>query len=197
MVSTAKGASAYSKVIKVNVVKEQGAGDPPEITTTKLPDAIEGKSYYVKLSCTDGDAVFTEYYNPGKDNQLQDSGLYITQHGELEGKPTKAGTYTFTICAAGEGGEGYATYTLVVKEAKEDTTEPTQDPTEATTEKPDKADKGNKKDNNKQDRDEEEDDEKEDASWRSYLDDEDETEGAEYRHVLFAAGQAPEKSCAA
>lgn len=140
-------------------VSKEAPAVEPEITTKSLPEATVGKDYYAKLNCTDGDASFGEYYNPGKPNQLKESGLYITQHGELEGKPTKAGTYTFTICAAGEGGEGYATYTLVVKEAKEEPTEPTQDPTEATTEKPDKADKGNKKDNNKQDRDEEEDDE--------------------------------------
>ena len=150
-------------------VSKEAPAVEPKITTKSLPEATVGKDYYTKLKCTDADASFGEYYNPGKPNQLKESGLYITQHGELEGKPTKAGTYTFTICAAGEGGEGYATYTLVVKEAKEDATEPTQDATEptqdtteatteATTEKPDKADKGNKKDN-KQDRDEEEDDE--------------------------------------
>jgi len=112
----------------------------PEITTTGIPEATVGKDYYVKLKCSDGDAAFSEYYNPGKPNQLKESGLNLTQHGELEGKPTKAGTYTFTICAAGEGGEGYRTYTLVVKEAAPEPTEPvaptepapTAEPTEET-----------------------------------------------------------------
>lgn len=112
----------------------------PEITTTGIPEATVGKDYYAKLNCTDADASFGEYYNPGKPNQLKESGLYITQHGELEGRPSKAGTYTFTICAAGEGGEGYRTYTLVVKEAAPEPTEivaptepaPTAEPTEET-----------------------------------------------------------------
>lgn len=107
-------------------VSKEEAKEVPKITTTSLPEATVGKDYYKKLECTDGDAVFTEYYNPGKPNQLKESGLYITQHGELEGKPSKAGTYTFTICAAGEGGEGYATFTLTVKDA-EVATEPTQE----------------------------------------------------------------------
>lgn len=88
--------------------------EPPVITTTALPDATAGEFYNTKLSCTDGDAVFTAYYNPGKANDLESAGLYITQHGEIEGTPTEAGTYSFTICASGEGGEGYQTFTLTV-----------------------------------------------------------------------------------
>ena len=90
---------------------------PPEITTKKLPDATVGQPYSFKLESTDPDAYFGEYYNPGKANDLQKTGLILTQHGDLEGTPTEAGHYTFTIYADGEGGEGYATYTLVVKEA--------------------------------------------------------------------------------
>lgn len=108
--------------------------EPPEITTSRLPEATAGKSYSVKLKCSDPDATFTESYNPGKSNDLSKTGLTLTQHGELEGKPAKAGSYTFTICASGEGGEGYATFTLTVKEPVQETTEATEAETTAATE---------------------------------------------------------------
>ena len=37
--------------------------------------------------------------------------------GRLTGTPNKAGTYSFSVCAAGAGGEDYATYTLTVVES--------------------------------------------------------------------------------
>ena len=104
----------------------------PNITTKSLPEATVGKDYYVKLECEDPDASFSEYYNPGKPNELKNTGLILTQHGELEGKPEKTGTYTFTICAAGEGGEGYMTYTLTVREAGDTATTEATQATEAT-----------------------------------------------------------------
>lgn len=113
-------------------VEEGPAVDPPKITTKTLPEATVGQSYYVKLDCTDPDASFGEWHNPGAANDLSKTGLILTQHGELEGTPSEAGTYTFTIYAAGEGSEGYMTYTLVVKEAEG--TDPTEPGTEATTE---------------------------------------------------------------
>jgi hypothetical protein len=113
-------------------VEEGQAVEPPKITTKTLPEATVGEKYYVKLNCSDPDATFTEWYNPGKANDLSKTELTLTQHGELEGKPTKAGTYSFCICAAGDGGEDYMTYTLVVKEAA--ATDPTEPGTEATTE---------------------------------------------------------------
>lgn len=112
-------------------VSAAAANEPPQITTESLPEAVVGKDYYVKLQCTDPDAAFSEYYNPGKANDLSKTGLVLTQHGELQGKPTKAGSYSFCICAAGETGEGYMTYTLVVKEAEAaDSTEPSKPATE-------------------------------------------------------------------
>ena len=101
-------------------VPEGPAIEAPEIKTTSLPKATAGKEYYCKLKCTDPDAVFSEYYNPGKANDLGKTGLYVTQHGELEGTPKKAGKYTFTLMASGEGGEGYMTFTLTVEEAVEE-----------------------------------------------------------------------------
>ena len=118
-----------------------GAGDmPPAITLKSLPTAYVGEQYYVRIDCGDLDAEFCEYYNPGKSNDLGKTGLIITDRGVLEGTPTKAGSYTFTICAANEHGEDYATYTLIVKEAEQNPTEETEPeattPTEAPTETP-------------------------------------------------------------
>ncbi len=89
----------------------------PEIVTYNLPEATEGEEYYVRLDCTDPNATFGIYYNPGSYNQFSDTSLNLTMYGEIEGCPAEAGTYIFTVCAYGEGGEGYMTYTLVVNEA--------------------------------------------------------------------------------
>ena len=118
-VRTANGGSAYTSVIPVTVL-EKNAPKAPEITTKSLPDATVGEAYGVKLECTDPDAVFTVYQDPGKANDFEKTGLVLTQHGDLEGTPTKAGTFSFALCAAGEGGEGYMTYTLTVKEKHTD-----------------------------------------------------------------------------
>lgn len=109
-----------------------GAGDmPPAITLKSLPTAYVGEKYSVKIDCGDPNADFWEYYNPGKSNDLSKTGLIITDRGVLEGTPTKAGSYTFTICAGNDNGEDYATYTLVIKEASEENpNETTETPTE-------------------------------------------------------------------
>ncbi len=109
-----------------------GAGDmPPAITLKSLPTAYVGEKYSVKIDCGDPNADFWEYYNPGKPNDLRKTGLIITDRGVLEGIPTKAGSYTFTICAGNDNGEDYATYTLVVKEASEKTPDETESETTA------------------------------------------------------------------
>ena len=86
----------------------------------------------------DPDAKFSPYYNPGASNDLKDgSWLSLGTDGRLTGMPNKAGTYSFSVCAAGAGGEDYATYTLTVVEAdSQETTKPTTDTqtTETTTE---------------------------------------------------------------
>lgn len=119
---------AYGDAFDIFIVTvREKPTENPAITTKTLPEATVGQSYYVKLDCTDPDASFGEWHNPGAANDLSKTGLILTQHGELEGTPSEAGTYTFTIYAAGEGGEGYMTYTLVVKEAEgTDPTEPSE-----------------------------------------------------------------------
>ena len=104
---------------------------PPEIETAKLPEAVVGERYTAQLKCYDDvDMEFSIYFNPGKSNQFEQTGLTLDEDGKISGKPTKAGEYTFTVCAANEGGEDYATYTLVVKEPATEPTETTQGATE-------------------------------------------------------------------
>lgn len=121
---------AYSDMIRVTVLEKKVDSDPPEITTKYLPDATVGENYYVKLNCTNADVEYGIYYNPGKANDFQKTGLILTQHGEIEGVPTKAGTYGFTVTVVDEDDQqGYQIYTLKINEAPE-ATEPEQ--TEAT-----------------------------------------------------------------
>ena len=114
-ITTTGGGLAYSSVVEVNVVAAAAA---PEILTQTLPDAIVGTPYAVQLKCTDPGAEFFPYYNPGGQNDLADgSWLGLSVDGWLMGTPSKVGTYSFSVCVAGAGGEDYAAYTLTVVEA--------------------------------------------------------------------------------
>ena len=75
----------------------------PEITTTQLPNAVVGQEYYFQLECTDPDVTYSLFRSSLPD------GLYLTQHGEIEGTPTKAGFWYVVIMATPEAGEDYAT----------------------------------------------------------------------------------------
>jgi len=130
MVTTSVGGSAYTSVIPVTVTEPEII-DPPEITTENLPEAEVGEEYSVKIKCTDENAEFNIYYNPGKNNDFEKTGLMLSSSGKISGTPEKAGTYEFCVCASGEGGEDYMTYKLTVKEHVHEysewmiTTEPT------------------------------------------------------------------------
>ena len=126
-ITTTGGGMAYSSVVEVNVEANAPAVAPPEIMTKTLPNATVGVPYAVELKCTDTDAEFFPYYNPGTQNDLEDgSWLGLSIDGWLMGTPTKAGTYSFSVCATGAGGEDYGVYTLTVVEAgSQETTEPT------------------------------------------------------------------------
>ena len=87
-------------------------GPAPEITTKSLADATVGKEYYVKLECSDPDAVFSEFMG----SQLSEFGLCLTQHGEIEGTPTKAGNCHINILVVSEGGgENSVSFDLTVE----------------------------------------------------------------------------------
>ena len=74
----------------------------PEVTTQSLPNGKVGEEYYCKLECTDADVVFGLYQSSLPD------GMYITQHGEIEGTPTKAGFYHINVIATPEYNEEYS-----------------------------------------------------------------------------------------
>ena len=126
-ITTSGGGMAYSSMVEVNVVAETTTAAAPKIQTETLPNAVVGTQYSVQLKCTDPDAEFFPYYNPGTQNDLEEgSWLGLSIDGWLMGTPTKAGTYSFSVCAMGAGGEAYGVYTLTVVEAdSQETTEPT------------------------------------------------------------------------
>ena len=133
-------------------------GPIPEITTKSLPDATVGKDYYVRLECSDPDAVFSEFMG----SQLSEFGLYLTQHGEIEGTPTKVGNCHINVLVVSEGGgENSFSFDLTVNAAptgtEPDPTPPTSKPpasaptdaTDSTQDTTDVAQQGNQ--NNSQD----------------------------------------------
>lgn len=125
-ITTSGGGMAYSSMVEVNVLPKTTAAEP-EILTKTLPNATVGTLYDVQLQCSDPDAEFFPYYNPGGKNDLAESTwLGLSADGRLMGTPVQAGTYGFSVCAMSPGGETYMTYTLVVEEASQtETTEPT------------------------------------------------------------------------
>lgn len=133
-ITTSGDGMAYSSVVEVNVVAEATTAAAPKIQTETLPNAVVGTQYSVQLKCTDPDAEFVPYYNPGTQNDLEeDSWLSLSINGWLMGTPTKAGTYSFSVCATGAGGEDYGVYTLTVVEADpQEVTEPTTGTTQTT-----------------------------------------------------------------
>ena len=74
----------------------------PEITTKQLPNAVVGQEYYFQLECTNPDVTYSLFRSSLPD------GLYLTQHGEIEGTPTKEGFWYVVIMATPEAGEDYA-----------------------------------------------------------------------------------------
>lgn len=106
----------------------------PKITTKSLPNATKGKDYYVKLECTDADAVFSEIMG----SQLSEFGLVLTQHGEIEGKPTKAGNCHVNIRTVSENGnEDSTSFDITIKDGattstENDQTTSTSAPTQST-----------------------------------------------------------------
>ncbi len=101
---------------KFSVPNTSGKPTIPTITTNHIPDGKVGESYYQKLECTDPDVVYSLFRSSLPD------GLYLTQHGEIEGTPTKAGFWHVVIMATPEAGDDYATtkeYDITIEEEKE------------------------------------------------------------------------------
>jgi hypothetical protein len=74
----------------------------PEITTSALPNGKVGEAYYYKLDCTDPDVTYSLFRSSLPD------GLTLTQHGEIEGTPTKAGMWYVVVMVTPEAGADYA-----------------------------------------------------------------------------------------
>lgn len=132
-VNTSQGGMCYSSVVPVTVTPKASVAEP-QILTDTLPEAVAGETYSAKLQCSDPKAEFSVYYNPGKGNDFEATGLTLTKDGKITGTPKAAGEYEFCVCASGEGGEDYRVYTLRVQEAAPQepaTTEPpvTEEPT--------------------------------------------------------------------
>lgn len=106
-------------------------GSALEITTKSLTAATVGTEYYIRLECSDPDAVFSEFMG----SQLSEFGLYLTQHGEIEGTPIKAGNCHINVLVVSEGGgENSFSFDLTVNAAPVGTepnpTPPESDPTQ-------------------------------------------------------------------
>lgn len=126
MVETSAGGIAYSSVVKVTVTEKTAVIEPPAIETNVLTEGQVGKAYKAKIACSDPNAQFSLYYSPGGTNEFEKAGLTLAKDGTISGTPKTAGEISFSVCAAGQGGEDYMTYTLVIREAP--TTPPTTTP---------------------------------------------------------------------
>ncbi len=106
-----------------------------QITTEALPNATVGQAYDITFECTDPNASFGIYYNPGKANEFDATGLKLAENGRLFGTPTKAGTYTFWLGAYGTSEDHYKEFTLTVlpKATEPEKTTPAQTTPEETT----------------------------------------------------------------
>ena len=96
----------------------------PVILTKSLPEAQVGEEYYAKIECADPEATFGIYYNPGRDNEFEETGLVLSENGEISGVPKAEGEYGFCIASYGEDGEGYTQLTLKVVGISSDSSEP-------------------------------------------------------------------------
>ena len=118
LVTTNQNGKAYSSIIPVTV-KEKTEKTEVRITTTELQDAIAGTAYSAMIECTDKNAEISLYFNPGKSNEFELTGLKLASDGTLSGTPEKAGTYVFTVQADGESGTDYKELSLTVKDSSD------------------------------------------------------------------------------
>ena len=136
------GEASYSYEIHIG-----GEMQEVKIMTSALPHAVVGKTYNVQLECSDKAATFGIYYNPGRANEFEATGLEMSPNGTISGTPTKAGTYTFWVGAYGEANDDYKELQLIVEPA-EDEPEPTEEPDDTKAPGKDKNDKNDTDDKN-------------------------------------------------
>ena len=88
----------------------------PDITTKSIPNGKVGEYYYQKLECTDPDVTYSLFRSSLPD------GLTLTQHGEIEGTPTKAGFWYVVVMVTPEAGADYANtaeYEITIEEGQQ------------------------------------------------------------------------------
>lgn len=136
-INTSDGGFTQTSFVPVTVTEGQAPQDMA-ILTTQLPEATAGNAYSARIACNDPNAKFVVSYNAGGTNDFDKTGLTLSADGLLTGTPTAPGTYGFTVCAAGDTGEDYMTYTLVIQETEAEPTTPGEEvtPTETPTEEP-------------------------------------------------------------
>lgn len=118
-VESSAGGITYSSIVEVTVTEKTEVIEPPAIETNVLPEAQVGKAYKTKIICSDPNAQITLYYSPGGTNEFEKSGLTLSKDGTISGTPKRAGEISFSVCAAGAGGEDYMTYVLIIHPAPE------------------------------------------------------------------------------
>ena len=92
--------------------------DKPQITTPAgaLPDGYKNTSYYKWIDFTDNTAFYPKVSIA---NGALPDGLQILRQGStatIEGTPTKAGTFTFTVRVENGAGFDEKTYTITIKD---------------------------------------------------------------------------------
>ena len=109
------------------VVSAAASSKSPTITTTSIPDGVVGEYYYVKLACDDPDATFSLFRSSLPD------GMYLTQHGEIEGTPTKAGQCHINVVVKNEAGiEDSFGFDFIIEEKASYSMEVTKAPNKVT-----------------------------------------------------------------
>jgi hypothetical protein len=111
---TLQAHDSYDPSRVVSVVETISIAPAPlVITTARLVDANVGIAYAATLAASGGTGLATWAVASG----LLPSGLALAPNGGIAGKPTMAGSYTFTITATDAGWAGdtaSATYTMTV-----------------------------------------------------------------------------------
>ena len=119
------GAPAVAGVYSFTIIAANAAGsdsrtftmtiaDPPVITTTLLPVGTTGTSYSSTLTATGDTPISWQVMSlTGAETGLPPGLSLNTITGEINGSPTTAGTYTFSISAT--NGAGYDTAQLSIQ----------------------------------------------------------------------------------